>query len=65
MIHYSKPMQNEARYMRAMTKQKLRQYLKEGRGTKEQFYVALINVMVKMNSDAQTSDEMYGALLIG
>ena len=64
MIRYSKPMLNEYKYMRVMTKKKYRQYVKEKRGDRQSFDMALIHVMVKMNSEADVSDEMFEALLI-
>ena len=64
MVRYSKPLQNEYKYMRVMTKKKYRQYVKERQGDRQSFDLALIQTMVKMNSEADISDEMFGALLI-
>ena len=64
MVRYSKPLQNEYKYMRVMTKKKYRQYVKERQGDRQSFDLALIRTMVKMNSEADISDEMFGALLI-
>ena len=64
MVRYSKPLQNEYKYMRIMTKKKYRQYVKERQGDRQSFDMALIRTMVKMNSEADISDEMFEALLI-